>query len=72
MAKYRKVEMVIHRAKGYGQYYLQAQYRGKFISVRTTDSEMYDWLEDDFDEVKHLEAKQRAYMMIVNAYKEMQ
>jgi len=68
MAKFRKVELRISRATGYGQYYLIANYKGKQIEVHTTDSECFDWLNDDSNKEKHLEAKQYAYRTIVNAY----
>jgi hypothetical protein len=69
MAKFRKVELSISRANGYGQYYLSANYKGKQIKVHTTNSECFDWLNDDSNKEKHLEAKQYAYRTIVNAYK---
>ena len=68
MTKFRKVEMNIKRYNGYGQYLLQSEYKGKFISVRTNDSEIFDWLEDDSNKIKHLEAKQRAYLLIKNTF----
>jgi hypothetical protein len=67
MAKFRKVELSISRANG-GQYYLTANYKGKQIKVHTTNSECFDWLNDDSNKEKHLEAKQYAYKTIVNAY----
>ena len=68
MTKFRKVEMTIKRYNGYGQYLLQSEYKGKFISVRTNDSEIFDWLEDDSSKIKNLEAKQRAYSLIRNTF----
>ena len=68
MAKFRKVELSISRANGYGQYYLTANYKGKQIKVHTTNSECFDWLNDDSNKEKHPEAKQYAYRTIVNAY----
>jgi hypothetical protein len=64
MANFRKVEIEIKRKSGYGQYEVSALYKGKIVKAHTTDSEMFDWLEDDSDKVKHLEAKQRAYSLI--------
>jgi hypothetical protein len=71
MAKFRKVELAISRANGYGQYYITANYKGKKIKAYTTDSECFDWLNDDSNKEKHQEAKQHAYFMIVNAYENM-
>lgn len=68
MAKFRKVELSISRANGYGQYYLTANYKGKQIKVHTANSECFDWLNDDSNKEKHLKAKQYAYRTIVNAY----
>jgi hypothetical protein len=70
MANFRKVEMTIKRSNGYSQYLLQAEYKGKFISVRTNDSEMFDWLEDDSNRVKNQEAKQRAYSLIRHTFEQ--
>jgi hypothetical protein len=69
MANFRKVEISISKASGYGQYYITANYKGKEIKVHTTDSECYDWLEDDSNKTKNLEAKRFAYNKIVNAFK---
>jgi hypothetical protein len=68
MAKFRKVELSISRGNGYGQYCITANYRGKQIKVHTTNSECYDWLNDDTNKEMHLEAKQYAYRNIVKAY----
>lgn len=68
MAKFRKIELSISKANGYGQYYLNANYKGKQINVHTTNSECFDWLNDDSNKEMHLEAKQYAYRTIVNAY----
>lgn len=70
MAKFRKVNIEISRKSGYGQYQLSAFYRGKSVKAHTTDSEMYDWLEDESNRVKHQEAKQRAYLIIKYAYQD--
>jgi hypothetical protein len=68
MANFRQVKINISRASGYGQYYLTAKYKGKEIKVNTTNSECFDWLNDDSDKKKHKEAKEHAYRTIVNAY----
>lgn len=68
MARFRKVEMSIHRANGYGHYIIKANYRGKDISVSTIDSEAFDYLERPENKIKHLEAKRHCYGKIVRAY----
>jgi hypothetical protein len=68
MVTFRKVKLSIARANGYGHYCLSAYYKGKQIEVSTTNSECFDWLNDDSNKEKHLEAKRYAYTNIVNAY----
>ena len=48
---------------GYGQYVLS----GLSTSVHCTDSEIWDWCDDDEKEEKHLEAKESAYRLLVNS-----
>ena len=68
MATFRKVDLSIEKTNGYRQYIISATYKGKNIRVHTTDSECYDWLDDDSNKVKHQEAKRHAYYKIVQAY----
>ena len=68
MAKFRKVELEIGRGNGYGQYIIYAKYRGKDIKAHTTDSEAFDWLNDDSNKEKHLQAKKHCYYKIVNEF----
>ena len=68
MANFRKLNLEISRGNGYGQYYVSCVYKGKNIKVHTTNSECFDYLEDDSNKVKHLEAKQYAYNLIVNTF----
>ena len=37
----------MEHAGSYGHYYINANYRGQEIRVITTDSEAWDWLDDD-------------------------
>ena len=69
MATFRKIELSISRGNGYGQYVVTATYKGKIIKAHTTDSECFDWLEDDSNKTKHQEAKRHAYTKIVTTYK---
>lgn len=71
MATYRKLELQISRGNGYGQYIVSSKYRGKDIKAHTTNSECYDWLNDDTNKAKHLEAKTYAYRLITRTYHEL-
>lgn len=68
MATYRKIKMEIGKGNGYGQYIIHALYKGKNIVTHTTDSEAYDYLNNEDNAVKHREAKQHCYFKIVQAY----
>ena len=48
---------------GFGQYVLS----GLSTSVHCTDSEIWDWCDDDETEEKHFEAKESAYRLLVNS-----
>lgn len=48
---------------GYGQYTL----RGLDSSVHCTDSEIWDWCDDEENEEKHLYAKETAHRLLVNS-----
>ena len=67
MATFRKVQLLIVRGNGYGQYIVIGNYKGKEIKVHTTNSECYDWLNDDSNKKKHQEAKRYAYNAVINA-----
>jgi hypothetical protein len=69
MGSFRKIKLEISRAgSGYGQYIISALYKGQNISVRTTDSECYDYLNDGSNKEKHADAKRHAYNKVVDAY----
>ena len=68
MKTFHKVKLEISRGSGYGQYIISARYKGKDIQVRSTDSQCYDWLNDETDKRLHLDAKRAAYSAIVSAY----
>lgn len=67
-ASYRKVKLSIGRSTGYGHYVISATYRGKHLKAHTTDSEAFDWLDDDSDRERHRDAKRHCYSKIVQAY----
>ena len=69
MQAFRKVKFTMEKLSGYGQYIIQGTYKGKDIKVSTTDSEAWDWLCDDSNPKKHLDAKRHCYMKIVQAVK---
>lgn len=71
MATFRKVNLEISRSNSYGHYIIAATYRGKEVKVRTTNSECFDWLNDDSNKKKHQEAKRYAYNAVVRAYENM-
>lgn len=67
-ATLRKVKLSIGRSTGYGHYTIHATYRGKNLTALTTDSEAFDYLDDDSDREKHKYAKRHCYSKIVQAY----
>ena len=68
MAKFRKINLEIYKNSGYGQYTIKAIYKGKAIEAHSTNSEAFDWLNDDSNKEKHLEAKRACYYAIVTHY----
>ena len=69
MAKFRNVEFQMYRGNSYGQYIIKANYKGKDVVAHTTDSEAWDYFNDDSDKEKHLNAKRHCYYKIVDTYK---
>lgn len=67
-ATFNRVNMTMSRASGYGHYIVSATYRGKQINAHTTDSEAWDWLDDDTDKQRHREAKKHCYNKIKTTY----
>lgn len=59
----KRLESLKNSRTGYGQYVLS----GLGISVHCTDSEIWDWCDDDENEDKHLAAKESAYRLLVNS-----
>lgn len=73
MAKFRKVEFTMVRVNGYGQYKVIAEnYKGKRIVANTTDSEVWDWLNDEGNTKEekdlHQQALRHCYYKIVSEY----
>lgn len=71
MARYgsfRKVNFQIEMARGYGQYIITGKYRGQSIKAHTTNSEVWDWINDYSNKKKHTEARRYCYEKIVEEY----
>lgn len=60
--------MSVIKTRMYGHYTLRASYRGKTISVVITDAEVFDWLDDESNKKKNLEAKRFCYNKIREKY----
>lgn len=69
MQSFRKIKFTMERGNGYGQYIIRGSYKGKEIKAHTTDSEAWDWLNDDSDKERHMYAKRHCYFKILDAYK---
>ena len=67
MTTFRKVQLSIVRGNGYGKYIIIGNYKGREVKVHTTNSECYDWLNDDSNKKKNQEAKRYAYNAVINA-----
>lgn len=70
MQKFKKVEMEMEPAEryGYGHYYVKAYYRGKEVIALTTNSEAWDYFNDESDKGKHRDALRHCYDKIVMEY----
>ena len=63
MKSFRKVQMEMGRAGGYGHYFVRAFYKGKAVKVLTTDSELWDSFTNP-DCKHHRDALRQAYNLI--------
>lgn len=52
----------------YGHYYLDGIVNGQKIRIVTTNSEAYDWYNDDLNEEKHREALRYCNSQLIEAY----
>ena len=66
-ANFRRIDIEM-TSKGRGQYRISAIYKGIQVNVHSTDSETYDWLNDDSNKEKHQDAKRSAYNAIVRQH----
>jgi len=69
MATFRNIDLMIRKTSIYGRYVINAKYKGRDVIVYTTDSECFDWLNDDSNKEKHLQAKRHTYSKVVEQYK---
>jgi len=61
-------EARITRGNGYGQYIVSGIVNGESIKVRTTNSEAFDWFNDDSNLEKHEEAIEYVQSVLENRY----
>lgn len=52
----------------YGRYLIEANYKNEHITASTTDSEAYDWYNDDSNKSKHRDAVRHCYHRIRDEY----
>lgn len=65
---YNGAEFSINRAGGYGQYVIEATYKGVELSIHSTNSEAFDWIDDDSNTEKQEEAINYCFREIKSAY----
>ena len=61
---FKKVSFSIEPGMKYGYYVIRANYYKKSVTVGTSDSELYDWIDDDSDREKNLNARRGCYYLI--------
>jgi hypothetical protein len=66
MNTFRKVQITMERAGGYGHYFVRAYYKGKDVKVLTTDSELWDSFKDS-ECPNHRDALRSAYNLIATS-----
>ena len=68
---YQITEQQIKRGNGYGQYIITGIVDGVEVKTITTDSEAFDWFNDDSNEEKHEEAVNHVNMKLEIAFENM-
>ena len=53
---------------GRGQYRIEAEYKGRYVETQSTDSEAYDFLDDESDMERHKDALRHCYNKIREEY----
>jgi hypothetical protein len=61
-------EVSIKRLSGYGQYQVSGYVNGTLVKAHTTNSEAFDWLNDDSNAEKHAEAIDYCNSLIERTY----
>lgn len=69
MRFYKKVKIEMTRGIGYGQYRVKAKYKNVNIHVHSTDSQTWDYFDDESNRTKHQQALKSCYQLIVSMYK---
>lgn len=59
----------IKRGNGYGQYVVTGTINGVEVSAHTTNSEAFDWFDDDSNFEKHVEAVDYVGSLLKRTYK---
>lgn len=65
---YNNLIFKMEKTNSYGCYLITGRYRGKEIKAFTTDSQAWDWLDDDSDKDKRDAARLHCYVMIRDEY----
>jgi hypothetical protein len=58
----------IKRGNGYGQYVVTGAVNGVEVAARTTNSEAFDWFNDDSNMDKHIEAVDYVNRLLERTY----
>lgn len=67
---FRKVKFTM-KMVGYGRYELQSLYKGVPITLHLSDSQIFDWIDDDSDQLRYDAARKTCYRMIVQRYEDL-
>jgi hypothetical protein len=58
----------IQRGNGYGQYIVTGIVNGVDVTAHTTNSEAFDWFDDDSNDEKHIDAIYYVDGLLVSTY----
>jgi hypothetical protein len=61
-------DVTISRKSGYGQYQVTGYVNGTLVKAHTTNSEAFDWFNDDDNMEKHIEAVNYCYSLLDTTY----
>lgn len=68
MVRFKNIEISISHYSLAGHYVLKTTYRGKDINIVFTNSETYDWYNDDSEPENQIDALNYCYRLIVDEY----